>query len=173
MAILFLMSTFGLLMVYQIQQIHVRKEVKQALKLGVDENELFTFHIPHDARMAKEQGFTWMRPQKEFKYGNGMYDVIRKTRGDSTTTFVCISDEKEAAIFTQLERLVAIGITNNPTQQQQRGVYFQFMKNLMFNDTNAIMLQIPTCMLQQMKKYLPLVSSQHLAVVDFPPEYHC
>lgn len=164
------MSTLGLVIMLQVQQQLVRSEVKQKLKLDVDEEELFTFIIPNDLQQAKSSGFIWVRPKKEFRYKGGMYDVIRKKQHAETTEYMCISDTKEAEIFTQLDDLVAQGVSTNPKQKQQRTCCYQVLKSLYFQIIEGVNFKSVDVVQIHLSKYLPLNSNPHLRLLLAPPK---
>jgi hypothetical protein len=163
-------STLGLVLMLQIQQELVRREVKQQLKLGVNEEELFTFIIPNNLQEASASGFKWVRPNKEFRYKGGMYDVIRKKKHAKTTEYTCISDTKEAEIFTQLEQLVNQGVSNNPEQQQQRGYCFQMLKTLFYQPINQFGISKALTDITHDTAYKYSVSNPHIRLFVAPPE---
>lgn len=163
-------STLGLVLMLQIQQQLVRREVKQQLKLGVNDDELYTFIIPNNLQEASSSGFNWVRPNKEFRYKGGMYDVIRKKQDVKTTEYTCISDTKEAEIFTQLEQLVNQGVSNNPEQQQQRGYCFQMLKTLFYQPINQFGISKALIEITHDTAYKSSVSNPHIRLFVAPPE---
>jgi len=170
MLMLLFMSTLGLVIMLQVQQQLVRSEVKQKLKLDVDEEELFTFIIPNNLQQAKLSGFIWVRPNKEFRYNGGMYDVIRKKQHAKTTEYTCISDTKEAEIFTQLDKLVNQGVSSNPEQKQQRGYCFQMLKTLFYQPINSHSIKSVLINVTQDTAYKNPVSNPHIRLFVAPPE---
>lgn len=164
------MSTFGLVIMLQLQQQLVRREVKQQLKLAVNEAELFTFIIPKDNYQANASGFFWVRPNKEFRYNGGMYDVIRKKQKANVTEFTCISDKKEAEIFTQLDKLVSLGVSTNPKQKQGRTFCYQLLKSLYYQ---AIEQPFDVNVFAQPRhafRYVQMNSTPYILLLFAPPE---
>ena len=106
---IFVFNTVGYYVVFKISQAEARKEIKSRIKLGLSTDELTIIIIDK----SKVENIQWLKKNKEFYYNNKLYDIV-KVNGDSssTTTFYCISDEKEAALFANLDAYVKAHITS-------------------------------------------------------------
>jgi hypothetical protein len=104
----------------------IRKEVKQAMVLGLNRSDLARITL---AKADLERELEWEHDH-EFEYRGRMYDVVeRQTVGDSVT-FWCWEDHEETGLNQKLDRTVA-GILDDdqPTQREQQRVQ-SFLKAL-------------------------------------------
>ena len=102
---LLLVQMQGTWVVFKLQQVAVRHEVKQQIRAGVPESDLVTLRIAKvwektpNARFEREHS-------KEFRFDGEMYDIIRSREEGDTTVYICIHDVKESGLFADLERLI-------------------------------------------------------------------
>ena len=121
-AILLLLVLFqaeAYLVIFEIQQYQVRREIKQRIKAGVPEDELVLLEIP--AALEENPGATFQRINgHEFRYQGTMYDVIRQERCGKVTRYYCINDEKETRLFANLDNLVHRQMDRDSRRREQR-----------------------------------------------------
>jgi hypothetical protein len=108
-----ILSIGGYYPVFKLSQWEVRKEMKRKLKLGVPEKELH--HI--NANLKVE----WVEEGREFRYHGEMYDIIRTETVNDKPVFVCISDEEEESLFSQLDRIVDDELDHGNSPAKQKG----------------------------------------------------
>jgi len=100
---IFLFNLGGFFIVFNFQQVAIRKEIKKQIKEGVPEDELTI--ITQTSENFDE--IVWIKPKKEFTYKGTMYDVVRKTVEDNgDITYHCINDTQETTLFVNLDNLV-------------------------------------------------------------------
>ncbi len=98
--ILILMGTMGNHLSFSIQKNRISSEIKRAIKNGVPDEELHILHFQN----GKEP--VWVKPGKEFRYGDHLYDVVRKETEDGSTVYHCIDDVQEKTLFAGLGKLI-------------------------------------------------------------------
>lgn len=112
LVVLLLMQSVGTHVLFQVQRLAIRKEIKRTIKKGVPENELTYFALP-----VKNDGLQWLNDH-EFVIKGCMYDVVwRKELPGDSVRLACISDDDETRLFAQLNHQVQ-DVWNSPEQQQ-------------------------------------------------------
>lgn len=92
----------GLLVVFKLQQLQIRKEIKRQIKRGVPENELHLISV----KPGQDEQLDWQN-EKEFIYKETFYDVVRKETGVAgATLYYCINDTQEEELFANLDTLI-------------------------------------------------------------------
>ncbi|MCF1715674.1 hypothetical protein L0U88_13635 [Flavihumibacter sp. RY-1] len=100
--IVFSSNITGLLVVFKLQQLQIRREIKRQIKKGVPENELHLITV----KQGQEEQLDWQN-EKEFIYKGTFYDVVRKETGAAgTTLYYCINDTQEEELFANLDALI-------------------------------------------------------------------
>ena len=105
-----------------------RKEIKQQIKAGVPENQLYVISMP----VGLEKKLEWLK-SNEFRYKGSMYDVIRKEIRGGKIYFHCINDVKEAALFKDLDHFLAK--TRLPINGKKSYNFKVFVKNYLISPT--------------------------------------
>jgi hypothetical protein len=99
---LFVFKLGGFFVFHTLQQQHIRKEIKTAIKQGVPENELNVIKVTSENKELLD----W-KNEKEFRYGGVMYDVVKvKQISSETTVYYCVNDTKETILFAHLDEMV-------------------------------------------------------------------
>lgn len=88
---------FGVPYKFVFDQKLIRKEIKQRIKQGVSESEMFVFNLKS---LHSDANVEWVNSH-EFKKGNQLFDVVR-TEGD---LLYCINDTQEEKLFSKLDEL--------------------------------------------------------------------
>lgn len=88
---------FGVPYKFVFDQKLIRKEIKQRIKQGVPESEMFVFNLKS---LHSDANVEWVNSH-EFKKGNQLFDVVR-TEGD---LLYCINDTQEEKLFSNLDDL--------------------------------------------------------------------
>ncbi|WP_290799146.1 hypothetical protein [Flavihumibacter sp. UBA7668] len=100
--VVFSSNITGLLVVFKLQQLQIRREIKRQIKRGVPQNELHLITI----KQGQEEQLGWQN-EKEFIYEGTFYDVVRKETGAAgATLYYCINDTQEEALFANLDALI-------------------------------------------------------------------
>lgn len=89
-------------MVFRHEQAYIRRSIKHQIKAGIPEDELHFFGLS----LKEYEDLEWERPNKEFRLGTRMFDVVRsEINGDSIRIF-CVNDQEEALLFVHLDQIL-------------------------------------------------------------------
>tara|TARA_B100000614_G_C14459075_1_gene457651 strand:+ start:113 stop:622 length:510 start_codon:yes stop_codon:yes gene_type:complete len=114
---LILLQSAGVMFVYKLQELNIKSEVKQQIKLGIAETDLITLAIPKHLEEKANPEFKRIH-EKEFRYKGEMYDIISKVVKDDTTYYDVIHDPKESKLFAKLDELANNELNNDPAQKK-------------------------------------------------------
>lgn len=137
---IFIFNTVGYYIVFKVNQFEVRKEIKSRIKLSLPLEELTAIHIEKN----KIENILWVKKNKEFYYNKILYDIVKTDETNTSTTFYCISDEKEQALFTNLDEHINLYISstdnkNNSTSKKLKEhvvkIYFIHSFVFCFNES--------------------------------------
>lgn len=95
------MNMTGSFVVFKIEQASIRKAIKRQIKSGIPIQDLHEFVFSDDAY----QKLDWVRPDKEFRIGKEMFDVVRTEKSGNANRLFCVNDKEEAILFAQLEEI--------------------------------------------------------------------
>jgi hypothetical protein len=116
LALLLLQST-GPLVVFSLQRLQIRREVRERLLDRADDAALDLVPVPVALERAGDGRFRWME-EKEFRLDGRMYDVVRAERRGDTTWYRCVEDRKETALLADLDALIRRDLNNTERRQQ-------------------------------------------------------
>lgn len=91
----------GVLVLFKVQQLVVRREIKRQIKRGLRDDELHVITVSSE----NQHELTW-KEENEFEYHGRMYEVVRKQTSHHSVTYYCINDTQEEALFAGLDELV-------------------------------------------------------------------
>lgn len=125
--LLFLYSALGYIPCFFVKQNFIRKEIKLQKKNSVPEKELASFVFTK----TEFANLKWEKENKEFHYGNSMYDIV-KTATDKKGNIIlhCINDKQEKQLFTNLEDLVRKNSSDDKTLTK----FFKLLSNTKFSE---------------------------------------
>lgn len=103
LALLISFNLAGIFLVFKIQQSQIRHDIKMKLKQGVPAEDLHKISFA----LSELHLIDWVRKDKEFKYRNQMYDVVRKEYDDKQVHFFCVNDTQETQLFVNLDAMVS------------------------------------------------------------------
>lgn len=112
--IIFLFNTIGYFVVFKISQNQIRKEVKREIKMRLNDSDLHS--IVFNKNELKK--INWVKTDKEFVFGNELYDIVRTTDTGTTITYYCINDKQEEQLFTNLEEHINKHIASNKNHKK-------------------------------------------------------
>jgi hypothetical protein len=84
----------------EIVRCEIRQEIKRQLKQGVPEEETVLIVIHPGEKID------WVKPEKEFWYKGGLFDIITSSTSNDTIFLRCINDTQEKVLFENLDNLV-------------------------------------------------------------------
>lgn len=107
--LIFLFNTIGYYIAFKVNQSEAKSEIKSRIKLDLPIQELTSITFDN----SKIDSIQWVEKNEEFYYNNKLYDVVKTEGTNQTTTFYCLSDEKEEALFANLDEHVKTHIASN------------------------------------------------------------
>lgn len=114
--------------VFRALQYRVRQDIKLRIKRRVPEGQL------HEIAPLSEGELEWVRPGKEFRYKDNMYDVVRTGLKHGRTVYYCINDKEEKALFTTLDELVKDQVNEkNSSHSKASKSFHKIFFNLFFS----------------------------------------
>jgi len=131
--LLIALQTSGRLLVFKLQQYHIRAQVKQQIKAGVPEDELVLLKIPAALEQGHNRVFQRIHA-REFRYHGQMYDIVRQQSRGDTTWYYCVSDEQETLLFARLDELVQQNMTGTQPHNSQIEMLLRLLGALYFYD---------------------------------------
>ncbi len=115
---LLMLQTAGPLLLLQLQQTQIRREMKRAIRAGLPEESLVAFLVRPDGSLADGTVLEWEHAH-EFRCRGVMYDVARSRAVEGGTLYLCVRDDAETAVFAQLDRLAREEGSRNPRHRTQ------------------------------------------------------
>lgn len=112
---IFLFNMAGYFIAFKSFQYQIKKEIKAEIKKNINAAELTTIVI--DKKQINK--IDWLENGKEMYCNGKLYDIVRHTKNDSSTTYYCINDKQEELLFANLEEHIALHIAaNKPIKNQ-------------------------------------------------------
>lgn len=102
MASLIVFNQLGYWLAFEAMHTQIKREVRRQLE---DKNELESITIPtkwlleNNNGKNKPKNFIWVKPQKEFRYNNNMYDVSSSYQKGDSTYFLVYNDKDEKRLY--------------------------------------------------------------------------
>lgn len=107
--LLFAYQLVGFFAFFEVEHYHVRKQIKNAIKLSVPENQLIRFHFTEKESAALH----WVKAH-EFRLNGRFYDVLHKTKSNGIWYYQCINDIQETQLFERLSSATAQNLSETP-----------------------------------------------------------
>ncbi len=127
--LILILPVTGTYILFKHRQYQVKSQIKQKIKEGVSEDDLFLLKIPLSLEQNSNSVFKRIN-SKEFKYYGEMYDVVRQVTLGNTTYYWCIWDKEETALFAKLDELFAKAWGNDPVKESNSERLISFYKGL-------------------------------------------
>ena len=106
----------------------MRRQIKHEIIAGIDKSELiFLSFTKKEAEQLK-----W-KHSKEFEYKNSMYDIVEADTTNNIVSYWCWWDYEETKLNKQLNKILAIFLTNNNQQNETKNRFANFYKKLFHN----------------------------------------
>jgi hypothetical protein len=103
---------------YTMQQ-NVKREMRSALRIRQNRNELTTLSFALQNGKVNDADFEQLE-EDEFSYKGEMYDVVRTEKTGNTITFYCLNDKKESRLFADLQQFIKQNSAENPFQKSSK-----------------------------------------------------
>lgn len=100
--LLILFGITGVFVVFKIEQIQIKKNIKQQIKMGIPEKKLTTFIFSNSVY----KHLNWKEINKEFIIENNLFDVVGIHKMKDSVQVICIDDKSETLLFAQLNDMV-------------------------------------------------------------------
>lgn len=165
----FLWGVLGFFIHIEIKHTIIKKQIKTSLKQSVPEDELIYFEF----KTSEFENLTWIK-KNEFKYGDGMFDIVSKKIAQGKVLLKCISDKKEKKLFKDLEQLVEEGVWKNNNSKNSNSCFVKLLKTPYYLPN--FNLELPIQSKPEMDRLSYLSISEKLALgfkrsIYFPPDY--
>lgn len=128
---IFLYGIIGFYLNFEIEQFHIKGEIKEKIIHNLPDNKLILITISS----ADKEKITWTEFDKEFRFKNNMYDVVRIKIKGNTTYYYCFNDEKERNLFVNLDKLVKDQTDNSQSRtiQKKQDITYYFHDTLLLH----------------------------------------
>jgi len=127
--LVFFFQSVGCLVIFKLQQLQVRQDVKHHFLSNLSNNELEVIKISKN-RGDKTNLLNRFTNPDEFSYAGMMYDVIRKESHGDTMWYYCYPDKKETKVLAELDNFIRDQTTNNSQKKKQREDYQRILSSL-------------------------------------------
>jgi hypothetical protein len=118
------------------------------LELSANNNhieEKLSRQMPHEQvtlitiTQKKSDRLTWIEKNKEFRYENNMYDVIKIKRRNDTTFYYCFNDTRERNLISYLKELVQEQSDHSKSKPPHKKPSIDYLipQNIMICNVNA------------------------------------
>lgn len=121
------------------QQKAIRREVKQAMERGLSDSELVFFSFSTEEASALE----WEH-DREFRYRDNMYDVVRKDTCEGRLEVWCWLDDEESALKRRFDRLVRAALGGDADPHGPLADWGAWMKRLFTTTETHFAVSVPS-----------------------------
>ncbi len=134
-----LACTIGEYLVFKSIQFNIRRQIKTQIKASIPEEKLVWIAI---ATAQAPKAFQFLE-KDEFRYHGKMYDIVKQEERGDSTYFLCIDDEKETALFANLQEAIQQEWCKNPQHHQHQKQLSELIpKFYFFSDTRMLLFDI-------------------------------
>ena len=99
----------GTILWFQVQKLHIQKQVKEQIEKGIDKDQLVLLKFTY---AESETKLRWEHP-KEFEYKQQMYDIVEVEYKDDSVYYWCWHDKEETRINNQIRQIAQVIIPAN------------------------------------------------------------
>ena len=164
--LLFAYQLVGFFAFFEIEHYHVRKQIKNAIKLSVPENQLIRFHFTEKESAALH----WVKAH-EFRLNGRFYDVVHKTKSNGIWYYQCINDIQETQLFERLGSATAQNLSDTPPAHPMK-YWLKVLNEPMEEISNESFLNIssfPSHLTHELPNYHSLNYLDPYLAHAFPP----
>jgi len=167
--LVFFFQSVGCLVVFKIQQLQVRREVKHHILSKLADSELSVIKMPKNRK--DKTGFLYhFIDSDEFSYAGKMYDVVREESHGNSIWYYCYPDKKETKVLAELNDFIRDRTANNPQKKKQREDY-QRLLNSLFYAENQEYLNIERASYHLKSYYLFHIKTWSSSPLTHPPQF--
>lgn len=128
--LVFIFQSIGCLMIFKLQQLQVRHNVKHHILSTLANDELTLIKLPLNKDKSANRSYRFVNSD-ELRYAGNMYDIVRTETHGEETWYYCYSDKKETRVLAQLNDFVKNRMAND-TQKKKQRENFQQLLNALF-----------------------------------------
>ena len=119
---------------------NIKKDIRNLISTKVPDEKLCLVVLSLKSYYDKSSEIKWIEQNKEFRYKNSMYDVVRIKVKNNNIYFYCINDKKEAELFASLYQFVEKNVTDNFNHNKSSQLILQKLFNIYFIDNSFFSL---------------------------------
>ncbi len=134
---IFLFNTVGYYIVFKVAQVEARKEIKSKIEQGLSLDELTEIKIDNQ----NLKNIQWIKKDKEFYHNNELFDIVKIHSNSTSTTFYCITDEKEHELFSNLDEHITTFISGEKKNDSHSKKLAEHVVKIYFNHTFSFQFQ--------------------------------
>jgi hypothetical protein len=163
---IFLFNTMGYFIAFKVSQVQIKQEIRRDIERGTKNCSVSEITIEN----SKLASINWVEDD-EFEFNNERYDLLKKSPGSKSTTFICINDSKESSLFGNMNEHVKNNVSGTKSTKDSssksitdnvvkisKQVSFSFNPSVIFINSNS---------------FLPFLSNYKFALIKAnfqPPE---
>ena len=143
LSLIIVYNSIGSFIALKIIQYNIKREIKREIKKGVPAEDYILVKLTDYDIDNEKNGFRYFDDDKEFRYNNSMYDIIKKKVVNDTNYFYCINDKKEEILFQNIDLLVKNNLdTNIPAKKHSEAISWLIIKGLVQDKDRNPLLRI-------------------------------
>lgn len=108
---IFLFNIGGYYLWFSVMQYGIQKEIGKEIAAGIKDEDLTLIVIPEKG----ESEIAWIKSEKEFRYKDEMYDVVKTKNLPGKKLYYCINDKKEKQLIAGFDKT-----HNNKKESEKR-----------------------------------------------------
>ncbi len=105
MVLILVLHGFLDIAVFKSLEYRIKKEVKGIIKSGLSDEELTLLKFHKSITDKSVPGFEW-KEDKEFRYRNEMYDIVRQEAVGDSIYYYCFHDTEESELFADFDKKI-------------------------------------------------------------------
>jgi len=156
----------GYFIAFKVTQHQLKSSIVSEIKSGIITNNA-TVIIINKNELSKVE---WLEKDKEMRYNNERYDVVKSEENNTSITYYCINDKQEETLFADLDTHINTHIintkpskNNSPKSLENDVVKIFFTNN---NQQNLVLTENTLSFFPIKEDYV----SQHIKTNSPPPE---
>lgn len=154
--VIFLLNAMGYFMVFMAMQQELKTRARTAKTLHPD--QVIAIVVEKDALKQIQ----WVEEGEEMLFNHQRYDIVKVVEGKDATTFYCLADQAETALYAELENHVKSDTgTNHPFKSRSLKKFLQKDLKLFFPTEKLVTV------VYFIEKLLPI---HGIAVLYHPPQ---
>ena len=166
--LLLLYNLVGYHAAFKVMRKQISKEVKRAIKKSMPEEDLVPIQVSTD----DNNSLFWTKKDKEFRYKEEMYDVVRKEIISNTITYFCIHDFKESKLFDNFDLFLSEYMDKNPQKYNCINLIKRLIQSVYYHEIRQIIIfrKLSNSVDFYLNSYYNSIAIDKLTP---PPKSHC